>query len=66
MDFIMDWEKAKEVVDQTGWDGFMDHFNDEKEYYSVSQYWYDDKQYICKFKGECGDKIIGWKGVHDV
>lgn len=62
---IMEWEKAKELVDRDGWDGFMEQQNDGRELYAVSQWWYDDPKYICKFRGKYGDKIIGWKGVHD-
>ena len=64
-DFIMDYEKAKRQVDKKGWEGFMESFDDGEKFYSVSQYWYDDPTYICKMKGRYGDKIIGWKGVHE-
>ncbi|MFP7445197.1 hypothetical protein SFC50_16030 [Bacillus infantis] len=64
----MEYEKAKRLVDEKGWDGFFDHFNEEYEdrnFFQCSEYWYDDKSYICKFKGGRGDLVIGWKGVHD-
>lgn len=67
-DFLMDYEKAKKMVNENGWDGFFEHFNKEYEdynFYSCSQWWYEDKKYICKFRGGSGDLIVGWKGVHD-
>jgi hypothetical protein len=68
MDFIMEYEKAKQMVKDSGWDGFMNHFEEEypeRDFYSCSQWWYEDSKYICKFKGGGGDLIVGWEGIHD-
>ncbi|MBU8770349.1 hypothetical protein [Cytobacillus oceanisediminis] len=68
MDFFMDYEEAKKKVDEDGWKGFFESFDEEYkdlEFYRCSQDWYEDKSYICKFKGGNGDLVIGWRGVHD-
>lgn len=64
----MEYEQAKKMVDDDGWDGFFEHFNEEyeeRDLFGCSQDWYKDETYICKFKGGKGDVVIGWKGVHD-
>lgn len=52
------------------WNGFFEQISSEYEdynFFSCSEAWYEyeNEPYICKFKGENGDIIIGWKGVHD-
>ena len=66
-DFIMNHKKAKEIVKEKGFDGFMGYFEEEYNYnfYSCSTYWEDDSKYICKLKGSKGDLIVGWEGIHD-
>ena len=67
IDFIMEYEKAKGIVKEEGWDGFLEHFEEafDCSFFSCSTYWPDDSKYICKLKGMKGDKIVGWKGIHD-
>lgn len=67
MDVIMEYEDGKAIVDVWGWEGFVNYFEDQFNYrfFTCSQYWYDDSQYICKMKGANGDIIIGWQGIHD-
>lgn len=69
-DLIMDREEAKEMVKKQGWSGFFEQISSEYEdynFFSCSEAWYEceNEPYICKFKGDNGDIIIGWKGVHD-
>lgn len=69
-DLIMDRNKAKDIVNTQGWEGFFNYMNQQYEqynFYSCSQEWYeeDEDPFICKFRGGNGDVIIGWKGVHD-
>jgi signal peptidase I len=69
-DKIMSHEDAKKVVKEEGWDSYLNLFQQEYEsynLYSCSTYWFnaDDPNYICKFRGTCGDIVIGWEGVHD-
>lgn len=68
MYYMMNWESAKNIVREKGWDGFLETFQTEHKelaLYSCSTFWEDDKKYICKFKGAKGDLIVGWNGVHD-
>ncbi|MDT0163812.1 hypothetical protein [Bacillus sp. AG4(2022)] len=68
LDFIMEYEKAKQQVKEDGWDSFLESFQEKHpsyDLYSVSTPWFDDSSYICKFRGGGGDIVVGWKGVHD-
>ena len=68
MDFIMEYEKAKQHVDEQGWDSFLGSFQDQYEdrgLYSVSMDWHESDEFICKFRGTDGDVIVGWEGIHD-
>lgn len=67
MDLIINYNEAKKIVDDLGWNGFLNHFKElypQMALYSCSQYWYEDDKYICKFRGLKGDLIIGWERVH--
>lgn len=66
-DEIMEFDEAKRLVDKYGWNGFLSYFKDkfpDRSLYACSQYWYEDRKYICKMRGTRGDIIIGWNGVH--
>lgn len=68
IDLVMNHDEAIMLVEEYGWDGFLNYFNDKyvnHNFYSCSTAWYDNSKYICKFKGSRGDLIIGWSGVHD-
>lgn len=70
LDFIMEYEAAKNQVKENGWDNFLESFQEKFPSYdlgSVSTYWYNanDPTYICKMRGGYGDIVIGWEGVHD-
>lgn len=59
----MNHEATKNIVNDIGWDGFLQLMNDKysRNFYSVSNAWYDDRKYICKLKGARGDLIISWE-----
>jgi hypothetical protein len=66
MDFIVEYEQAKKIVDDDGWDSFLDEFKDtfdDLDIYAVSKDWYKDKSFILKAKGGKGDVVIGWEGI---
>ncbi|MBT2696327.1 hypothetical protein J7E79_02610 [Bacillus sp. ISL-40] len=68
LDLIMSHDNAKQKVKEDGWDSFLETFQKDYEpykLYSCSTYWYDDSQYICKFRGVYGDVVIGWDGIHN-
>lgn len=69
-ELLMMHQEAKTLVDQLGWEGFVQRFNKEYEkqdyrFYACGKSWYDDPEYICKLRGQYGDLLIGWFGVHD-
>jgi hypothetical protein len=64
----MNYDEAKNMVENHGWDYFFNYFSREfPDYrlYSVSKYWFQDQKYICKFKGGKGDIIVTWEGTND-
>ena len=70
MDHIMNHSKAKEIVKKDGFQGMIDHFNEEfenRKFYGCSEAWYeeDTEHYILKLRGQNGDLIVGWEGYHD-
>lgn len=68
LDFIMEHEKAKKMVDEKGWDNFLEVFQEQysgHNLYCVSTHWHEDSKYICKFRGTGGDIVMGWDGVHN-
>ena len=62
MNVTMDYETARNLVDELGWTGFINAMNvgNENQYYKCSTAWLDDKSYMCKLKGARGDLIIQW------
>jgi hypothetical protein len=60
----MNYDYAQSIVLSEGWDVFLEIL--QKQYssydlYSVSKYWFEDDNYICKAKGIHGDVIIEWE-----
>lgn len=63
IDRLMSNKETSKWVKEHGYDKFLDRMNEEYPDYnlsSVSVYWEDDPNYICKLKGENGDIVIGW------
>lgn len=64
MNLTMTRKHIKQLVDVYGWSGFLQILNEFYSgfnFYTVSKAWYDDKNYICKAKGQHGDLIINWE-----
>jgi hypothetical protein len=66
-DKFVNRDEMKGIVQEKGWDDFLDHMSEQEEtsFFSCSTAWYEEERFICKFKGRHRDMIIGWEGVHD-
>lgn len=63
LDLIIDYNKAKLIVKEQGFEGWLSYLNTlfpNRDFYTVSTFWYEDSKYICKAKGQFGDLIVGW------
>lgn len=64
MELAMDYQTLRTICIKLGRDKFFNMFCDmykNLDFYTMSVDWMDNKQYILKFKGSCGDLIVSWK-----
>ena len=61
-DMIMKHEDAKRL-DNEAMFGVINSIYPDRELYSMSLDWRDNKQYVLKVKGVKGDVLVGWQEV---
>lgn len=61
-DMIMKHEDAKRL-DNEAMFGVINSIYPDRELYSMSLDWCDNKQYVLKVKGVKGDVLVGWQEV---
>lgn len=64
MNIVMNYDYAHSIVLSEGWEEFFNMMCERfKEFglYQCSKAWFDNDEYICKFKGIKGDVIVEWE-----
>jgi hypothetical protein len=64
MELTMNYDYAQSIVLSQGWEEFFNMICEqykELKLYQCSKAWFDNDEYICKFKGTKGDLIISWE-----